>query len=131
MNRSILVVDDEPATRYLMRLLLENLGYLVYEANFGLDALQQLRNNRPDLMIFDVKQENSSGFAVCQANSPTALTNLPIVLLTAKTHWAVFSEILHDTFMHYIPKPITSKGLNDLFSTLLEGSPTAVAPTTD
>jgi DNA-binding response OmpR family regulator len=106
MKQSILVVDHEPATRYLMRLLLESVGYQVHEADYGMDALEKAKTNQPDLMIFDVMQKSETGFVVCKPDMTKQTAVLPIVMLTAKTQWSLFSELLRDTVMAYLPKPI-------------------------
>ena len=111
MKQSILVIDDEPSTRYLMRILLESIGYSVQEANYGLDALNKINETQPDVMIFDVEQNNSSGFAVCKPTDGKKTAVLPVVMLTAKTQWHVFTEIVKGMATHYLPKPVVGKEL--------------------
>ncbi|KAA3664521.1 MAG: response regulator [Chloroflexi bacterium] len=111
MKQSILVIDDEPSTRYLLRILLESVGFSVQEANFGLDALNKINETQPDVMIFDVVQENGSGFAVCKPTDGQKTAVLPIVMLTAKTQWNVFTEIVRGMVTHYLPKPVVGKEL--------------------
>jgi len=111
MKQSILVIDDEPATRYLLRILLESMGFTVQEADFGLDALQKLRETQPDVMIFDVMQKDGSGFAVCKPTGGHKTAVLPIVMLTAQTQWSVFTEIVKGMVTHYLPKPVVGKEL--------------------
>ena len=94
MKQSILVIDDEPSTRYLLRILLESVGFAVQEADFGLDALNKINETQPDVMIFDVMQKDGSGFAVCKPTDGHKTAVLPIVMLTAKTQWNVFTEIV-------------------------------------
>lgn len=65
MNR-ILIVDDEPEVRHLIRLHLENTSLHVMEAESGLDAISQLREHRFDLMILDLMMDDGNGFEVLQ-----------------------------------------------------------------
>lgn len=114
-KRSILVVDDEPNTRHLMRLLLENLGFLVHEANFGLDALQKAKASKPDVMIFDLKQSKGQGFAIFKPSGVDLTAVTPIALLSGQTHWSVFTKLLPSQTTRYVPKPISSIELGAIF----------------
>ena len=53
MSKSVLVVTEEPIARYLLRLVLERDGYEVFDADYGLDALNQVRETYPDILILD------------------------------------------------------------------------------
>ena len=118
-KRSILVVDDEPCTRHLMKLLLENLGFLVHEANCGLDALQKAKASNPDVMIFDLKQANGQGFAILKPNKSDQTAVTPIALLNGETHWSVFTKLMPNKSTQYIPKPISVLELGSIFKDYL------------
>lgn len=122
MKQSVLVVDDEPATRYLLRILLENVGFDVEEAPYGLEALEKARQKQPDVLIFDVKQADAPGFAVCKPAAASTQSVLPIIMLTAKTHWGVFREILRDTMMQFLPKPVGGQDLIRCIQETVAGS---------
>lgn len=107
MSPSVLVIDDEPITRYLLRRLLEGVGFRVVEAEFGLDALAKLRLERPDILIFDAKQEDDAGFAVCPAPQAENQALLSVVMLSARTQLATIQEILHTSIAKYLPKPVS------------------------
>lgn len=63
--RRILIVDDEPHVIRIMRLALENAGYQVDEASNGLQALEYLQSNCPDVMITDIDMPRMSGKQLC------------------------------------------------------------------
>jgi CheY-like chemotaxis protein len=87
VNWSILVVDDEPMARDLLRLMLERAGFKISEASDGLDALEKVSHLRPDLIILDVMMPEMDGFEVCRAlRSDAATASLPVIMLSAKTH---------------------------------------------
>lgn len=125
-QRTVLVVDDEPCTRHLLKLLCENLGYLVQEADFGLDAMQKAKQSKPDVLIFDLKQANGQGFAIFRPEeaSETAVTSL--ALLNQQTHWSVFTKLLKGSAMRYVPKPISSIDLGSAVQAFFAGGETAV-----
>lgn len=80
----ILVVDDEPAIRDVLRLLLEKNGYAVSEAGDGTSAVNFVASHPGlDLVILDVMMPGISGTEACDAMR--AYSNAPILFLTAKT----------------------------------------------
>jgi DNA-binding response OmpR family regulator len=84
MNKpSILVVDDDRKTVDLIRLYLEKDGYRVLVAYDGRSAIDIARNRRPGLIILDLMLPKVDGLDVCR--ELRAETNVPIIMLTAKT----------------------------------------------
>ncbi len=80
---TILLVDDEPTIRYLLRASLEGRGYHLIEAADGLSALQAAQRDRPDLILLDIALPGLSGLEVCRRlkeDPATAATS--ILLLT-------------------------------------------------
>jgi CheY-like chemotaxis protein len=63
--KRILIVDDEPHAIRIMRLALENTGYQVDEAANGLQALDYLQDNCPDVMITDIDMPRMDGRRLC------------------------------------------------------------------
>jgi two-component system response regulator ResD len=78
----VLVVDDERATRRLLRLYLEREGYTVLEADDGLDALSTLRRGAIDLALVDVMLPELDGFEVVRRIREES--GVPIILVTAR-----------------------------------------------
>ena len=80
----ILVVDDEEVTRYLVRQLLPRGVYDVREARTGTEGLAQLRNNRPDILLLDLKMAEMTGFELLeQMNGDPRLDDVPAIVLTS------------------------------------------------
>ena len=83
---SVLLVDDDPALRGLLRQMLELGGYVVHEAEDGLDALDQLENIVPDVLVLDVMMPNMDGVTLCKKMRDNVITmNIPIIMLSGKT----------------------------------------------
>lgn len=80
---SILVVDDDRKTVDLIRLYLEKDGYRVLVAYDGRRAIDIARDRRPGLIILDLMLPKVNGLDVCR--ELRAETNVPIIMLTAKT----------------------------------------------
>ncbi|MFV9507058.1 MAG: HD-GYP domain-containing protein [Oscillochloridaceae bacterium umkhey_bin13] len=83
MSAKILVVDDDPAIRNLLVRILQRDGYTPITANNGVEALECVARDAPDLILLDVTMPLLDGFAVCQRlkdNEVTAL--IPVTMLT-------------------------------------------------
>ena len=79
----ILVVDDDPDIRNVLRLLLES-DFTLFDAPDGPGALALLRENKAiDLVILDVMMPGMDGYATCDALR--AFSNVPVLFLTAKS----------------------------------------------
>jgi two-component system OmpR family response regulator len=78
----ILIVDDDPHIRELVRVFLRNDGFEVIEASDGVDALSKLDSVKVDLAVIDVMMPNMDGWELCQ--ELRAAFDLPILMLTAK-----------------------------------------------
>ncbi|MCB0080341.1 MAG: response regulator transcription factor [Caldilineaceae bacterium] len=82
-NYKILVVDDDRKTVELIRLYLEREGYIVITAYDGRQALDLIRQRKPDLVVLDLMLPLVSGLDICRILALE--TRIPIVMLTAKT----------------------------------------------
>ncbi len=81
---NILIVDDIPDNRVLLRGLLESRGYRVEEAANGLEAFDRARAEPPDLIISDILMPEMDGFALCRiVKSIEKLRHIPFVFYTA------------------------------------------------
>jgi CheY-like chemotaxis protein len=88
---NILIVDDEPLQRILMRETLAEDPLLSFvEAATGAEALAQIRVESPDLILLDVMMPDMSGFEVCRKiKGDPALRAIPVILVTRKIASAV------------------------------------------
>ncbi len=81
-KRRILVVDDEPRMIHFIRLNLEHDGFEVSEAASGTQALAQLRDRLPDLVLLDVMMPDLDGFATLEMIRE--ISTVPVIMMTAK-----------------------------------------------
>jgi two-component system alkaline phosphatase synthesis response regulator PhoP/two-component system response regulator ResD len=79
---TILIADDEASIRDLTRLYLEKEGYRVIASADGRDALTQVRDNAPDLLVLDLMMPEMDGWEVCRRVRESS--DLPIIMLTAR-----------------------------------------------
>jgi DNA-binding response OmpR family regulator len=86
MYEKILVVDDDPDILDAVTMILESQGYQVVTAQDGIEALANLKAERPDLMILDLLMPKMDGFAVCkELQDPrwSKYRDIPILILTS------------------------------------------------
>ena len=108
MSQSVLVVDDEPTARSMLRLILVRAGFDVYEAKDGYEALQAVKHTVPDLMLLDIMMPGIDGFAVCQAlRDQESTADLPIIMLSARADPESVNTGLRVGATKYLTKPVT------------------------
>jgi len=111
-NQTVLVVDDEPMARALLRLMLVRAGFNVMEAEDGFDALEKVRINRPDIVLLDVMMPGMDGFTVCETIREDAETaDLPVIMFSAKTDLNSINQGLRAGADVYLTKPISPEEL--------------------
>ncbi|MCC7452245.1 MAG: response regulator transcription factor [Anaerolineae bacterium] len=135
-QQTILVVDDEPTIREVVRKYLERDGFAVQEAADGHQALIYLRANTPDLIVLDVMLPGVDGITLTrQLRDPAGYAslsvdgNIPIIMLTAKTeelHRILGFEVGADD---YVTKPFSPQEIVARVKAVLRrASGTAVTP---
>ena len=82
MKKRILVVDDEPRMRRFVRMNLDLEGYEVIEADNGLQALEKVRDEMPDLVLLDVAMPELDGFETLEHIREAS--SVPVIMLTVK-----------------------------------------------
>ncbi|MED0716153.1 response regulator transcription factor [Aeribacillus composti] len=80
----ILIVDDDPHIRKLIRVILSEEGFTILEAEDGKDALSLLDSKKVDLIILDIMMPNMDGWDLCENIRTYYSDSLPILMLTAK-----------------------------------------------
>ena len=100
----VLVVDDEPAIRRLLRVGLSTEGYAIREAATAREAVERLAEDLPDLVILDLGLPDLSGQDLLRKWRAEAL-NLPIVILSSRTDEAGIVEALETGADDYVTKP--------------------------
>ncbi len=104
---SVLIVDDDVKLVTLLQTYFEKEGCITYSANDGLDALQVVREKKPDIMILDLMLPGLDGLDVCRRIRKD--NDIPIIMLTARDEESdrlVGLEIGADD---YVTKPFSPK----------------------
>ncbi len=103
----ILVVDDQPINVQLLKRKLEREGLVVVAAYNGLEALDLVAKDKPDLILLDVMMPDMDGIEVCQRLQSNEETRpIPVIFITARTSKEGKLEGLGVGAVDYITKPI-------------------------
>jgi CheY-like chemotaxis protein len=118
----ILVAEDNPVNRELLRELLEGRGYTVLEAGDGQQALQMAEEALPDMLLLDLGMPVLDGYAtVRKIRENPRLANLPVVAVTAYAMRGDREKIMDSGFDGYLSKPINAALLQEEILRRLRG----------
>ena len=108
----VLVVDDRESNRELLQGRLDDLGYEVTEAKDGIEALDAVAADEPDLILLDVDMPRMDGITVCERlKAHPVLRLIPIVILTASSDRETKLRGLAAGADDYLSKPFDAKEL--------------------
>ena len=112
MARKILVVDDERHIVRLVEVNLQRAGYEVVTAFDGIEALEKVKAEKPDMIVLDVMMPRKDGFEVLQdlQGSP-ATSDIPVIMLTAKAQDADIFKGWASGVSSYMTKPFNPREL--------------------
>lgn len=111
-SKRVLVVDDEPNIRRLIEVHLVRAGYEVLTARDGIEALQTVRAQRPDLIVLDVMMPGPDGFQVLATLKDDPETGeIPVIMLTARGQTDPMRHGLKLGAEFYMSKPFNPEEL--------------------
>jgi DNA-binding response OmpR family regulator len=112
MNKKILIVDDEPNIVMSLEFLMKREGFEVAVAIDGEQALTQMAEFEPDLVLLDVMMPKKNGYDVCQEIRANAAWNqVKVLMLTAKGRDTEIAKGLAIGADGYMTKPFSTKDL--------------------
>jgi CheY-like chemotaxis protein len=129
--KTVLIAEDNPVNRELLRELLEIRGYTVSEACNGQEALSMLEESLPDILLLDIGMPLLDGYAVVRkVREDPRFAVLPVVAVTAYAMQGDREKIMSSGFDGYLSKPVNSTFLVQELDRLLASRNTpALGPT--
>lgn len=114
----ILIVEDNSDLRRLYAIGLNQYGYEVKLASNGLEAIDRIEAERPDLILLDIAMPVMSGWEVLDRVNPPECTNaIPVVVVTGQTERE--EERGHGSIAAWLAKPVTLAELVEVISARL------------
>lgn len=118
----ILIADDRPSSRELLRTVLERAGYAVIEAEDGEMAVERALAENPDLIMLDLQMPRLDGYgALEKLRAEPRFALLPILALTASAMRGDRENILGVGFTDYLSKPAGPELVRETVARLLRG----------
>ena len=115
----ILICDDEPGIRESLKLILERDYTLSYARN-GREAVEQVKQHRPDLVITDIKMPHLNGLEALKAIK-RADSRLPVLIITGYESSDVAAEAVNLGANDYLTKPFDREKVREKVLALLAG----------
>src|SRR5699024_1846706 len=120
----VMVVDDSVTVRKVTSRLLERHGMQVMTAKDGVEAIAQLQEHRPDIMLLDIEMPRMDGFEVAQlVRNDTELKDLPIIMITSRAGEKHRERAFAIGVNDYLSKPYQEQVLLDSIDKLLSENP--------
>jgi CheY-like chemotaxis protein len=106
----VLIAEDNPVNRELLREVLEARGYEVIEACDGQQALQQIEKSQPDILLLDLGMPVMDGYATIRhIRENPAIAKLSVLAVTAYAMQSDREKVMESGFNGYLSKPINSQ----------------------
>ena len=121
MDRTILLVDDEPDMLEMLGLRLKKAGYKVITAITGEECLQKAEDKDPDIILLDILLPGMSGFEVARQLKKKPVTkDIPVIMVTALIGKDAEAKGLERGADYFISKPFDPEELLARIKTILE-----------
>jgi CheY-like chemotaxis protein len=105
--KTVVVVDDVPDNREYLEILLTDQGYRVISFSGGVEALESIQQERPNLLILDVFLPAMDGVELLRRiRALPGFENIPAIALTADARSGSGQQYLDSGFQSYVTKPI-------------------------
>jgi CheY-like chemotaxis protein len=118
-KKKILIVDDEPIVRKLLKKVLGD-AYIILEAENGKEALHVATAQKPDLILMDIKMPKMAGFSACRHIKNNSITKeIPVIMITGLDNEFYKKYSLELGADEYITKPFSRQELKEVVDRFL------------
>jgi CheY-like chemotaxis protein len=121
VSNKVLIIEDSPTTRAVIKVYLVGHHLEFLEANNGTDGLQMAREHRPSVIVVDLKMPGMDGFTFCRSvRADARVKRTPIILLTGSKGDEIKREALNAGASFFMNKPIDGPMLADRIVACIE-----------
>lgn len=121
--RTVMIVDDSVTVRKVTSRLMERHGFEVETAKDGVDALNQLQDLRPDVVLLDIEMPRMDGFEVLRSvRRDESLKDLPIIMITSRTGEKHKQQAMELGVNEYLGKPFQEANLLATIEEVISGT---------
>ncbi|MHC4396260.1 MAG: response regulator [Planctomycetota bacterium] len=118
---TVLVVDDNPQNLELLQAYLEDMDCKTVPAHDGLEALEIISSNPPDLILLDIMMPKMSGFEVCRRIKSDPKTGvIPVIMVTALNEFGDIERGIDSGTDDFLSKPVNKLELMTRVRTMLK-----------
>ena len=119
-KKRVLIVDDEPVIVETVKFSLEEAGFECIEAYDGIQAIQQIKGERPDLVLLDIMLPKVNGYKVCRLiKFDEKFKHIPVIMMTARAQEKDRALGMETGADEYVTKPFEMDYLVDLVKKFL------------
>jgi len=123
MSLNVLIVDDSPVMRCIVKKVLTVSGFelgSIYEAGDGLQALAALEQNWIDVILTDINMPNMNGYEFMRAvKASDSSAGIPVIVISTEVRDEKIEEMLSMGATGYITKPFKPEDIRKIFSDVL------------
>ncbi|MFN8355498.1 MAG: response regulator [Spirosomataceae bacterium] len=118
-NMKVVIVDDEPAILMSLEFLMKKEGYQIFIARDGLEAIEIINREVPDIVLLDIMMPQVDGYEVCRYVRRTlGFAHIKVVFLSAKSKEPDIQKGYEIGADLYVPKPFSTRDLMKKVNTL-------------
>ena len=120
MNRKILIVDDSPVSRKIVRKCLpKGQTFDVFEAVDGKDAIEQFKKNNPDVTLLDLTMPVMDGVAALEEIMKLN-QNAAVAVLTADIQQKTVEKVMELGALMVVPKPVSAEAIEEALTKAMQ-----------
>ena len=120
MTPRVLIIDDDPLNRRVVRTFLEAAGYEMHDAGDGPEGLEQAALRHPDAIVLDLLLPGMDGFAVCRRLKANPTTrDIPVIILTTSSDVSLNHQAYDAGALVCLTKPFRREALIAAIRTVL------------
>ena len=108
-----LIIDDSRATRGIIRKILKEIGFEVFEAGHGFEALERLKQmGQTDIALVDWNMPEMNGYEfICEVRANPSYKHIPLMMITSETEMGRMTQALVAGANEYIMKPFSKEAI--------------------